>query len=134
MQTSSNEPCLCSQTFPVSSWRIFNEIVLVGPLGRTKYYVIGIGLQGRGSKHIDLFLWIVDVPVLTEDTIELYTQWVDCITSAKLPDHNQKLWLYGLVKTYQLHKHSKAWKKYKNAPFRFCFGRSFSEKTIKPYN
>ena len=53
---------------------LFKEIVLDGPLGRTEYYVIRVEFQIRGSPHIHLLLWIVDAPVLTEETIELCAQ------------------------------------------------------------
>ena len=44
---------------------------------------------------------------MTEETTELYTQRVDGIISAKLPDHNQDQALYELVKTHQLHNTQK---------------------------
>ena len=56
--------------------------------------------QVRGSPH-SLLILIVDAPVLTKETIELYTQWVDGIISAKLPDNNRDPELYHLIKTYQ---------------------------------
>ena len=56
--------------------------------------------QVRGSPHSLLFL-IVDAPVLTKETIELYTQCVNGIISAKLPDSNRDPELYHLIKTYQ---------------------------------
>ena len=109
---------------------LFKEIVLDGPLGRTEYYEIRVEFQIRGSPHIHLLLWIVDAPVLTEETIELCAQWVDGIISAKLPDYNQDPELYELVKTYQFQRHLKTCRIYKNVGSRFLFGRFFSEKTI----
>ena len=38
--------------------------------------------------------------------------------------------LYDLVKTYQIHHHSKTCRKYKNEKCRFHFGRYFTDHTI----
>ena len=40
----------------------FREIILVGPLGKTKYYAIRIEFQERGSPHVHLFIWIFNAP------------------------------------------------------------------------
>ena len=37
--------------------------------------------------------------------------------------------LHELVKLYQLHRHSKIWKNYKNEACRFKFGKFFSKET-----
>ena len=37
--------------------------------------------------------------------------------------------IHELVKLYQLHRHSKIWKKYKNEACRFKFGNFFSKET-----
>ena len=55
----------------------FKEIILDGTLGKTKYYVIRIAFQVRGSPHIHSFLSIVDGCILSEKTIESYTEWLD---------------------------------------------------------
>ena len=36
----------------------FEEIILDGPLGKTKYYAIRIEFKERGSPHVHSFLWI----------------------------------------------------------------------------
>ena len=38
--------------------------------------------------------------------------------------------LYELVKTYQIHSHSKSCRKYKNIDCRYSFGRFFTESTV----
>ena len=40
----------------------FKEIILGGPLGKTKYYAIRIEFQERGSPHVHLFIWIFNAP------------------------------------------------------------------------
>ena len=74
------------------------------------YYVIRLKFQVRGSPHIHSFLWIANVVVLRENTIDPYTKWLDNITSAQLPDEKDDPVLLGLVKTYHLHKHSQTCK------------------------
>ena len=49
---------------------------------------------------------------------------------AELPNVEEEPELFELVKTYQLHRHSKTCRKYKNESCRFHFGRFFTEKTI----
>ena len=41
----------------------FKEIVVDGPLGKTKYYAIGVEFQVRGSPHAHCFLWVANAPV-----------------------------------------------------------------------
>ena len=52
---------------------------------------------------------------------------VDAIISTDLPDPAYDTVLYELVKTYQVHHHSKSCKKYKDGKCRFHFGRFFTE-------
>ena len=47
-----------------------------------------------------------------------------------LPDPNTEPLLLELVKTYQIHRHSKTCRKYRNDKCRFCFDQFFSNKTI----
>ena len=108
----------------------FKEIVINGPLGPCKSFVIRIEFQVRGSPHVHSFLWIVNAPSLTKNTKNEYIQWVDNIISAYLPNHVEEPKLFELVKTYQLHRHSRTCNKYKNQICRFNFGRFFCNETI----
>ena len=56
--------------------------------------------------------------------------FADQIVHAFLPDRNENQELYGLVKLYQLHRHSATCRKYRNEPCRFKFGKFFSKKMI----
>ena len=47
-----------------------------------------------------------------------------------MPSYEDQPELFELVKTYQLHRHSKTCRKYRNTACRFNFGKLFSEKTI----
>ena len=103
-------------------------IVANGPLGKTKYYATRVEFQVRGSPHIHSFIWIENAPKLTAENIDNYIPWVDSIISAKLSDNDPQL--NELVKTYQIHRHSKTWRKYRNDKCRFHFGRYFNNRTI----
>ena len=48
----------------------------------------------------------------------------------ELPDKDIEPELYEMVKTYQIHSHSKSCLKYKNIDCRYSFGRFFTDKTI----
>ena len=100
-----------------------------GPLGKTKYYAIRVEFQVRGSPHIHSFIWVENAPKLTEENIEEYTRWVYNIISVQLPDHDVNPKLHNCIKTYQIHRHSKTWRKYKNDKCRFNFGRLFTGRT-----
>ena len=86
--------------------------------------------QFRGSPHIHSFLWILDPPVLSSETLDIYKKFVDSTIQAYLPDEHQDKELYDLVKKYQTHRHSKSCRKYKNKPCRYYYGRFFTKETI----
>ena len=81
----------------------FEEIVVDGPLGKTKYYAIRVEFKVRGSPHVHSFLWVDNAPVLTSNNKEEYVAFVDQIVHAILPDRNENPELHNLVKLYQLH-------------------------------
>ena len=57
------------------------------------------------------FLWIVDSPVITKETIELHKQWVEGVISVKIPNSDQYQEFYEVLKTSQLSRHSKTYRK-----------------------
>ena len=65
-----------------------------------------------------------------------YINWLGNIVSACLPDPKVDSTLYELVKTYQIHRHSKTCRRYKNDNCRFHLGRFFTDRTVvaKPLN
>ena len=126
----NSNPVLVARHFQYRVEIFFKEIVINSPLGKTKYYVIRVEFQVRGSPHIHSFLWMVNAPTLTKDNKEEYIEFVDNIIHAVLPDENEQPELYNLVKTYQMHRHSKTCRKYKNQACRFHFGKLFSKRTI----
>ena len=67
------------------------EIILDVPLGKTKYHIIRVELQVRGTPHIHSFLRIVN-----EKTTESYAEWLDQMISAELPDEDSEPTLFEL--------------------------------------
>ena len=72
----------------------------------------------------------IDAPILTKDTKNKYLTYIEHIVKAQLPDRENEQELYELVKTYQIHSHSKSCHKYKNIDCRYSFGRCFTESTV----
>ena len=72
----------------------------------------------------------MNTSVLNLDNKEEYVAFVDQITHAFLPDRNENQEFHELVKLYQLHRHSKVCKKYKNEVCRFKFRKFFTKETL----
>ena len=126
----NNNPVVMAKHFQYRVEVFFKEIILDGPLGKVKCYAIRVEFQFRGSPHIHSFLWVVNAPVLSKDTKDIYIQFINQIVKADIPDEREKPELHKLVKTYQLHCHSKSCRKYKNVDCRYSFGKYFTDKTI----
>ena len=92
------------------------------------YYPIRV--EVRGSPHIHSFLWTKNAPNLTSDNKSEYICHVDDKINVSMPTSQNSPCLLELVRTYQLHRHSKTCRKYKNTDCRFNFGKFFSERTI----
>ena len=74
-------------------------------------------------------MWVINEPVIDQDPA-LYVEYLDSVISATLPSQDDDPELYKLVKTYQIHSHSKTCRKVKNKNCRFNFGKFFSNCTI----
>ena len=72
-------------------------------------------------KKIHSFIWVIDAPKLTKETKDEYVLFVDKIIKASIPDPIQNPKLHKMVKTFQLHSHSKSCRKYKNVPCIFIW-------------
>ena len=75
-------------------------------------------------------MWIVNAPALSVKTIESYTEWLDQMISAELPDEDSETTLFELAKNYQLQMNPKTCQKYRNGKCRFDFDRFVTERTI----
>ena len=131
MQNVKLKSSSCCKTLSVSPRMSVQSAFRSGdPVGELLYHAIRIEFQFQGSPHAHCFIWIKDFPVLSEDTIDLFIDFIDKHVSAFLPDSVTCPVLHKLVKTYQTHTHSKTCRKYKNLACRFNFGHFFTEKTV----
>ena len=126
----NQNPVLVARHFQYRVEVFFKLFIIDGPLGKTKHYAICVEFQIRGSPHIHSFIWIIGAPNLSSENIDEYTEWVDRHINAHLPEKDSHPELYELVKTNQIHHHSKSCRKYKNELCRFHFGRYFCDRTI----
>ena len=111
----------------------FKEILLDGPLGKTKY-ALRVEFQERGSPHVHAFIWILNAPKIGNETE--YLAFIEKSISANLPHPVEQPELFELVKSYQIHSHSRSCWKYKKNKCRFSYGRFFTDRAIisKPLN
>ena len=129
-QLLNSNPVLVARHLQYKVEVFFKEIIIDGPLGKTKHYAIRVEFQARSSPHVHCFLWVIDAPLLNSDNKVEYVAFVDQIVHAFLPDRNENQELHELVKLYQLHRHPKTCRKYKNKVCRFKFGKFFIKKTL----
>ena len=123
----NNNPVLVARHFQYKVEVFFKEIIIDGPLGKTNYYAIGIEFQERGSPHVHSFIWILNPPNIQDEAA--YISFIEK-TNAQLPDPQNDSEHFELVKTYEVHSHSKTCWKYNKNECRFSYGRFFTEKTI----
>ena len=128
--TLNKNPVLVLRHFQYRVEMFFKIIVLDGLLGKTQYYAIRVAFQVRGSPHIHCFIWILNAPKLTKVNIDDYRKWVDSVIRFDLPDPDNELALFELVKTYQIHHDSKACGKFRNEKCSFRFDKLFTNKTV----
>ena len=126
----NSNPILLARHFQYRVELFFRLIVVNGPLGKVKYYAIRVEFQVRGSPHIHSFLWVLGAPKLTKETKDEYIRYADQVIKANLPDPEHDFDLFNLVRTYQIHSHSRSCRKYKNVECRYNFGKFFTDHTI----
>ena len=107
----NQKPILTARHFQYRVDVCFKEILLdkKSHLGKVENYVINVELQFRGSPHVHCLLWILNSPLLSTNTKEKYTKFVDNIVRTDLPDKAPEL---------------------QNGPCCFHYVRYFTEKTI----
>ena len=64
----NSNPVLIARQFQYKVQVFFKEILLDGPLGKTKYYVLRVEFQERGSPHVHAFIWILNTPKIGNET------------------------------------------------------------------
>ena len=125
---SSNNPVLVARHFQYKVEVFFKEIIIDSPLGKTKYYAIRIKSKEGSSPHVHSFIWILNAPDIQNEAA--YIKVIEQTINAPLPDPLNDPELFELVKTYQVHAHSRNCWKYNKRECRFSYSRFFTEKTI----
>ena len=65
-----------------------------------------------GYPHVYSFIWIFNAPNIEDEAA--YIEFIEKTINAQLPDHSRNPKLFEIVKTYQVHAHSKTCWKYNN--------------------
>ena len=82
----------------------------------------------KGVAHVHSFIWIFNAPNIQTETA--YIEFIEKVINAQLSDHLEDPELFKLVKTDQVHSHSRTYWKYDKNECRFPYGLNFTEKTI----
>ena len=104
--------------------------MLSGLIGELKHYAIRVEFQVRGTSHIHSLIWVKDMPKLETMNTRDFINFVDQTVKCDLPDKGKNPELFDLVRTYQIHSHSRSCRKYKNIDCRYSFGKYFTNRTI----
>ena len=116
----NNNHVLVARHFQYKVELFFSEIILDGPMGKTKYYAICIEFQERGSQHFHSFIWIFNAPNIQNEAD--YIEFIEKTINAQLPNHLNNPELFELVKTYQVHAHPRTYWKYNKNECCFSYG------------
>ena len=82
----NNNLVLLAKHFQYKVELFFIEIILDGPLGKTKYYAMRIEFQERGSPHVNPFIWIFSAPNFENENA--YIEFTEKTINAQLPAHS----------------------------------------------
>ena len=74
-------------------------------MGKAKYYTISIEFRERGGPHVHSFILVFNAPNIENETA--YIEFIEKTINAQLSEHLKDLELFELVKTYQVHVHSR---------------------------
>ena len=102
------------------------NITLDGPLAKRKYYAIPIEFQERGSPHVHSFISISNGSNIEYEVA--YIELIEKTINVQLPNYLNDPDTFELVKTFEIHTHSRTCWKYNKNECRFSYGRYFIEK------
>ena len=72
-----------------------------------------LNFKKRVAHNVHSFKWVFSAPKIQNETA--YIEFIEKAINAQLPDHLEELEIFELVKTYQVHAHSRTcWKYSKN--------------------
>lgn len=127
----NSNPVLVARHIQYRVKNLFAEVLFgCDAIEKITNYAIRVEFQFRGVAHTHSLIWTLNSPELTEKTIPKFTIFIDSVIKAQIPDESENKDLHDLVKTYQLHKHTRSCQKYRNTNCRYSYGRFFTERTI----
>ena len=91
-------------------------------------YAIHIKFPESDSLHVHSFIWIFNASNIENDTA--YIEFTKKTTNAQLLNHLNDPEFFELIKEYQVHAHSRSYRKYNNNECSFLYDRCFTEKII----
>ena len=91
----NNNLVLVARYFQYKVEIFFKQIILDGPLQKTKFYAIRIEFQEMGSPHVHSFIWISNATNIQNETA--YIEFIEKTINAESPDHLKDPELFELV-------------------------------------
>ena len=88
-------PVLVVRHFQCKVEVFFKEIILDGPLGKTRYHAIRIKFQDRFSPYVNLYIWIFKTLNIQNESA--YIEFIKKTINAYLPDSLNDSELFELV-------------------------------------
>ncbi len=127
-----SDPVTCCRYFEHRYTTFFRKILQdkSNPLGVVKHYFVRVEIQGRGSPHVHIILWLEDGKLYQIDDIEEVIAFIDrtCSCSSNVKEEHKP------YLKMQKHKHTRTCRKGKEKDCRFNFPIPPMKKTciLKP--
>ena len=87
-------------------------------------------MQGRGTEHFHAAVHVKDAPKIDTDTDEECIAFINKYISCAIPNPDEDKELYDLVRSRQIHHHTRTCKKNKRKSCRFGYPRPPSPETL----
>ena len=112
--------------------QLWSKVILSGahPIGQILNYDRRKEMQGRGTEHFHAAVHVKDAPRLDRETDDQCIAFINKYISCQMPNENEDSELFQLVKTRQIHHHTRTCKQNKNKSCRFGYPRSPSPLTL----
>jgi len=78
-----------------------------GIFGEVEDFFYRIEYQARGAEHTHTLLWIKDAPVIGKNTPDEVKDYINKVSTCRLPDPETSLTLHELVTRFQVHRCNK---------------------------
>ncbi|XP_069125440.1 uncharacterized protein [Argopecten irradians] len=112
--------------------KLWSHVILSGahPIGQVLNYDRRKEMQGRGTEHFHAAVHVKDAPKLDVHDDKEVIKFIEKHISCEIPDKEVDPILHELVKSRQIHHHTRTCKKKKGSSCRFSFPRPPSTSTL----